>query len=389
MFLALLLPLLAPAHAEPYALAEAGITLNLPAGWEMTRWSDWDFRGKHSAGMALEVWYSPWQLPLDGSLGPALQKQYADHLEEQRAGEVTVTPGSSPVTMGEVEVISTAMRFKFDRTGPNGVAYAAAFPAEGKLMHIVVYAPASNAARASSAVEALVSRLSIEKPPADLTATTGPQTSPLGFTVALPAGWRVPLESERSEALALVKETPISKPKDCFVAAHPDMNGAASAMFLCQESWRLGILDEYSFEEEGGRLKDLIFAKAAAAIPAPDPVETKDRMGVVFRPSTKDHDLSMGVLPYDRGQVVAWVVGPSGTSEALENTLRKTFTDLTFAGPDNGKPPYGPGEWVVHTLTYRPFHPAVLLCVGIALLFVGGLGFLVFRGGKKPQTVGY
>ena len=32
-----LLALLSAAHAEPYALAEVGVTLNLPSGWEMSR----------------------------------------------------------------------------------------------------------------------------------------------------------------------------------------------------------------------------------------------------------------------------------------------------------------------------------------------------------------
>ena len=43
----LLLSIVTPAaNAEPYVMNDVGGTLALPAGFEMTRWSDWDFKAK-------------------------------------------------------------------------------------------------------------------------------------------------------------------------------------------------------------------------------------------------------------------------------------------------------------------------------------------------------
>ena len=42
---AMLLGTAAPtAHAEPFLMNDVGGTLTLPAGFEMVRWSDWDFK---------------------------------------------------------------------------------------------------------------------------------------------------------------------------------------------------------------------------------------------------------------------------------------------------------------------------------------------------------
>lgn len=381
-----LLALLSAAHAEPYALAEVGVTLNLPSGWEMSRWSDWDFRGTHPAGMALEVWYTPYQVELGAPLVPALERQYADHLDGQRAGEVKVTPASTATQVGAVQAQLVDMRFRFDRNGPPGVGHAAAVPVEGKLMHLAVYAPAANDARARAAVETLLGRMTVEKPPADLAALGGAQKTTLGFSATLPAGWRAPLANERDDALKLASATPLQKPQECFVAVSPGVNEDSRALYLCGADWQIGIVDEYSFAGESEKLKGLLFGKAAATIPAAEAVETEDRMGVLFRPSLADHDLRMGVLPYDRGQVVGWAVGPRESGDALESALKDTLRGLAFEGPDNGRPQHAAGALVQHTLTYRPFHPAVVACVGGALLVMGGLLAVVFRAGRRGEA---
>ena len=50
MLLSALLVLASPpseaAAPQVYDMAEAGVTVKLPRGWESTRWSDWDFKGK-------------------------------------------------------------------------------------------------------------------------------------------------------------------------------------------------------------------------------------------------------------------------------------------------------------------------------------------------------
>ena len=64
MLLAALLAL-SPAHADPQALPDVGVTLDIPAGWEMTRWSNWDWKGKTADGsVAVDVWATPFQVPV-------------------------------------------------------------------------------------------------------------------------------------------------------------------------------------------------------------------------------------------------------------------------------------------------------------------------------------
>lgn len=390
MFAALLLLTLTPsAQAQPYAMAEAAITLDLPAGWDMTRWSDWDFRANHSAGMALEIWYTPWQLPIDSGLQPGLAALYTEHLDEQRAGGIALTP-TTVTKVGALPVARTDATFQFDRTGPKGAARFAAFAGEGKVVHVGVYGPAANAARASGALDAILARLTVDKGPADLASLSTPQKTTMGFTVALPAGWRVPTGKERDEALTLASVVGSDRPSDCFIAARPALStDAASVMFLCQAHWQMGLLDEYSFEGESALLKQKLFGKAAEKIPAPTPIDAKDRTGVLFRPEINDHGLRLGVVPYDQGQVAAWVVGPKDAGEALDAATTAVVAGLSYEGPDNGKVPVDAGAWIAHTMTYRPFHPAVVVCVGLSLMLMAGLAVLVFRKRPQPHHGGY
>jgi hypothetical protein len=384
MFVALLLALAgAPAHAQPYAMAEAGITLDLPAGWDMTRWSDWDFRASHPAGMALEVWYSPWQIALDDTLGPALSTIYTEHLEEERAGGINVGP-TTKATVGSLALVRTDTSFQFDRTGPKGVTHAAAFAGEGKVLFVAVYAPTANAARAASALDQILQRLTVDKPAVDLAPLSAPQKTNMGFTVALPAGWRVPTGAERDELMKLSSVVGAEKPADCFLAARPSLDAEAVAgMFLCKANWHMKILDEYSFDDEAAALKALLFGKAAEKIAAPTPIQTKDRTAILMKPEINGRELRLAVVPYDQGQVAAWLVGPKGSGETLDAAATATLQGLTYEGPDNGVPPFQAGAWVAHTFAYRPFHPLVLAVVAAGLLFLAGVGFLVFR--KAPN----
>lgn len=372
------------ATAAPFVLTEAGITLTLPAQWEMTRWSDWDLNARHPAGMAMEQWTTSWQVPLSVDLGPDLAKLYTKQLEGQRAGDIAAAPTVLD-TIGAIPVARTDLSFRIDRTGPKGVAYVATLAGDGKLIHVAVYAAASNSGRAAAALDALVSTMSIEKPAADLAGLGGTQKTSLGFSVPLPEGWRVPLASERNELLTAASVTAVQKPEACFAAAHPRVS-AATVMLVCQEHWQMGILDESSFDGESALLKTLIYGKAADKVPPPEQITGKDRLGILFRPEINGHDMRMAVIPYDRGQAVAWMVGPTGSGAELDSVAKSVLGGLVYEGPDNGKSPATAGQRIVHTLTYRPFHPAVLVCVGLSLLVMGGLAVLVFRPRHRHQS---
>ncbi|MFN9737155.1 MAG: hypothetical protein ACK59R_01215, partial [Pseudomonadota bacterium] len=156
------------AHAEAYALAEAGITLDLPAGWQMTRWSDWDFKGKTGDGtVAIEAWYTSFQVPIDKEAAERWAGVYADKLDEMRAHGVT----RADVDVGEMAgrpTARTTMRFALEKGGPKGAMFVAAFPVEGKVMHVATLAVGGNVAKAESALATLLQRLTVQKPAANL-----------------------------------------------------------------------------------------------------------------------------------------------------------------------------------------------------------------------------
>lgn len=373
------------ALAEPYALAEAGITFNLPGGWEMTRWSDWDFTAKHQAGLAMEQWYTGWQLPVDVAAGKSFAAMYAERLEDQRAGNL-VTTSVTAEKAGKLDFVHTQVDFQFDGgKGPKGVAHFAAIGGEGKVLHLVIYAAAPNGPRAAAQLTQVLERLSLDKPPADVASLGGAQPSTLGFTVNLPAGWRVPLPAEKSEVGTLAGTTGATKPDTCFTAAKPDPAGA-SLLLLCGGTWTLGIVDEDSFADKAPLVTAGLFGKAATKLAPPTPLTTPDRTGFLFRPEINDHDLRAAVVPYDRGAIYGWIVGPPGSGAALDEALTTTIQGLRYEGPDNGLAQFAFGETLIHTVSYNPI-PAGLCCLAGLAPILGGIGFLVFR--KKPQRPDY
>lgn len=383
----MLLAALSVALAEPYALADAGITFELPPAWEMREWSDWDFKGRSAdASVALEAWYTPFQQ----GLSPAGAKEFAGLY----SGKIAAMRGVDP-EMEKVEIVTivgrqtarTDMKFSFDKKGAKGVLYAAAFPVDGKVMHVITYAAASNAGRAEKALSAIVERITVQKPPADLSGLGGTLPTELGFSATLPEQWRRPLPSEEGDISGMLAGIGPKDPAKCGQAVRPYADGTADLMLLCDEDWHVGIVDADSFEDEQNLLKGNLFGKAADKVPKADPIQTKDRMGFLLRPEINGKDMRLAVMSYDRGAAVGWVIGPSGHASYLEEVARATMSGLTFTGPNGGLPEHEIGAVVVHTLTYNPLHPGVLCCVGATLMFLGGVAVLVFRSPKRDHPV--
>lgn len=381
----MLLALLPLALAESYALADAGLTLDLPAGWEMTRWSDWDFKGRTGdGGVALEAWYTPWQLGATEDNAKAFAAIYRQKLDDMRADDVKMT-SARVENIGGHSVARVDLTFAFESKGPKGVVFVAAFPLEGKVMHVMTLSAAQNATKAQRALETVVQRMSVQKAPADVAGLAGTLTTDLGFTATLPEGWRAPLPAEKAEVTNALGEVPVLKADTCGTAVRPLPSGTADVMLLCRQDWALGIVDELSFADEDALLKARLFGKAAEKLPPSEPIQAKDRVGFLLKPEINGRDLRMAVLPYDQGTLVGWAVGPTGDAAYLEEALRATTLGLAYAGPDNGVPKHEIGAVIVHTLTYDPFHPGVLLCVGASLAFLGGLGYLAFRPRKHAH----
>ena len=377
---------LALAHAEPYALLDAGMTFELPGGWEMTEWSNWDFKGRTlDRSIALDAWYTPFQLPVTKENASEWAALYREKLEDMKAVGVTRDTVEVREASGRTTAFTT-MRFTLEKGGPKGAMFVASFATEGKIMHVATLAVGPNVPRAQSGLDAVLARLTVQRQPADTLALGGEVKTELGFSATLPDGWRKPLAIEDEESLKLIGGLGIG-PKDpttCFRAIHPMPNGEAALMVFCSEPWKMGILDEASFLDEELLLKQRFFGKAADKIPAADRLTRTDRLGILLAPEINGKDLRIAALPYDRGTVVAWGVGEPGTGELLTSSLRSTSMSLAFDGPDGGASVHEAGEWVVHTLTYQPWHPAILASVALFLGVLAGVGYVVFRKPAHP-----
>lgn len=370
----------AAAATPPYDLAEAGVTVQLPRGWEMTRWSDWDFKGK-ADGLALDIWTTPWQV--EPAVGTALQPVYAEHLKEQRARDAAVLPGIAGVG-GRAPWVQTRATFGLDGGG-KAVAYFAALATDGKVVHIGMYGAANADRRAASDLAALVAGLTITKPAAAL--PTGPVAAgaDAGFGVTPPAGWRAVLASERDEAVRALAKTGAGKLDACALLAAPGSTGGAAVMAACPQTWQIGFADDNSFADDAGTLRALVFGKAAATVPDAEKVALADRNGMLFRPTVNDHALRFATVAYDKGAVSIWAIGPADQGEAVERGVQDALSGLVFSGPENGLAQHAMGDVVFHALSYDPvvMGGAAVMVLGV----LGGLGFLVMRKPARPSEL--
>lgn len=364
-----------PARAEPYVMAGAGITVNMPRGWEMTRWSDWDFKAK-ADGLILDLWYTPWQV--DAPIGTALQPVYLDHLEDQHAKNPAVLPGIAGA--GARKWVHTRATFDLDGGG-KAVAHFAAIPGDGKVLHIGVYGTSSADKRSAGALEDYVAALTMEAPPTALNASSLDAPDG-GFTVKPPPGWRGVLKSERENAEALLGKTGAGKLEACVLLAAPTTDGLqASVIAACPQVWQVGFADDASFDDDALVLRGLVFGKAADKIPVADKVALTDRNAMLFRPTINDYQLRFAATSYDKGAVSLWAIGPDSDAAGLEAGVKGTLAGLVFPGPENGLAQHALGELVYHELSYNP------LVMGVAGLGVfgvlGGFGAMLFR---KPEV---
>ncbi|MSP54706.1 MAG: hypothetical protein EXR69_03740 [Myxococcales bacterium] len=367
--------LVGPSRAEPYVMAGAGITVNMPRGWEMTRWSDWDFKAK-ADGLILDLWYTPWQV--DVPVGTAMQPVYLEHLAEQHAKNPAVLPGIAGE--GAKRWLHTRATFDLDGGG-RAVAHFAAIPGDGKVLHIGVYGTSSADKRSSAALDAYVAALTMEAPPAPLNAASL-EAPDRGFTVTPPQGWRSVLPSERENAEALFGKTGAGKLEACVLLAAPTADGRhASLIAACPQVWQVGFADDASFADDALVLRGLVFGKAVGKIPAAEKVALADRNAMLFRPTINDYQLLFAATSYDKGAISLWAIGPDSDAAGLEAGVKGALSGLVFPGPENGLAQHALGEIVYHELSYNP------LVMGVAGLGVfgvlGGFGAMLFR---KPTV---
>jgi hypothetical protein len=150
----------------------------------------------------------------------------------------------------------------------------------------------------------------------------------------------------------------------------------------CPQTWQLGFADDASFADDAGTLRALVFGKAAASIPDAEKVALADRNAMLFRPTMNDYALRFAAVPYEKGAVSIWAIGPQDQGDVLEAGLKSTLSGLQFSGPENGLAQHAMGDVVFHALSYDPL---VMGGAGVMVLgVIGGLGVLLFRKPSPP-----
>ncbi len=371
-------------QAQTYDMNDAGLVLDLP-GWEAAGWSDWDFRGTHRDGpVAISVWYTAWQPEITeeairtNAVHLTRRIESLEHAKNARVEELKI---------GEVSGRPTGLltiRFNFDRVGAPGILYGASFAADGKMIHVAVYGPAAADAKIRAARTRVLSTLKQTKPPAATSAE--PLTAPWG-SVPLPPGWRAPLPAEAKDLAELTKSTGEVHPEQCAQAVRPEPPDGAALLLLCSRDWHFGVLDEASFPTLEPSFRAKLYGKGAEKVQPGRLYPLPDRTAVIFSPNLSGHTLRTALVPYADQILDVKLIGPAGSGEAVEASLQKVISGIAWSGPDKGAPVYTAGETLMHGMSYNPFHPLKLICVGIGLVSVAGIARRVLKGRDGGEAV--
>ena len=371
-------------EAQTYDMNDAGLVLELP-GWDAAGWSDWDFRGTHRDGpMAISVWYTAWQSEITEEVIRTNAVHYTRRLEGQEHAKNARVEELKIEDVGGRPTGLLTVRFNFDRVGALGVLYGASFAAEGKLIHVAVYGPAGADAKLRAARSRALSTLKQTKPPAALSAE--PLSAPWG-SVPLPPGWRAPLPAEAKDLAELTRSTGEVHPEQCLQAVHPEPPDGAALLLLCSRDWHFGVLDAQSFPTLEPSFRAKLYGKGAEKVQPGRLYPMPDRTAVIFSPNLSGHTLRTALVPYADQILDVKLIGPAGGGDAIDATLQKVITGITWGGPEKGAPVYTAGEQVVYGMNYNPFHPLKLICVGIGLASVIGIARRMLKGRDGGEAV--
>ena len=370
-------------QAEPYLMNDVGGTLTLPAGFEMSRWSDWDFKAKGAGGSIMyKLWLTPYQMPINKETGAIFEKAYVDKLGNEGGGE-GVVKRTDLKTLGGRQAVISEIHFKAKGgSGAAGVYIGAAFAGGGQVVHSRVISSVRNAKSARAALESTLDTFSLKKGP--LNVTTGEVSSGAGFASTLPEGWRVPLASELPGVLEITSKMWKSglSADECFVGIQLESVDTPDVLFACKKFWDGRPVDAYSFSEIETEWREVFFGKAGAELPPGEQVVVGDRVGALFRPRDGANPIRLLVAPFDGGLMATWYRGASADPQAADAAMLGLASTVKFTGPDGGQPLIRPDRWVGYYVSHRPTHPFVL---GPVVLAIGVIIALVRRGrGRDP-----
>lgn len=378
LLLAGLLAVATPAAAEDapeFLLGDLDVRVDLPRGWNMSRWSDWDFKASTGDPILLEAWSTEVQTDpskVDAKVWDALMQ---DKLDEMGAGEgITLDKAKVETIQGQPMAL---LDYSFQlKGGQDAVMRSGSLAIEGKMFHLALVSIKRFKKKVDNARGDLLDRLEIRTGPADV--AWAPTLSGTGFEHTLPEDWREPLEAEQAVVTKQTSKFGVEDVSQCWTAMRPKGPGAPDAMLACQGGMMLGVVDSYSFEGVEPVVREKVVGSKDIA-PAKQ-VELSDRVAFVY--DLADKGLAIGVVPFGNGVVRVWVKGEAGDAglvEALEATLK--------AGTYEGTHPASIGEQVSYYVAYRPTSPVVLGPAFLLLLLVGGgvAGGAMMMGGTKNK----
>lgn len=371
----LLLAGLALAGDQPadgkFAMPSAGFTLVAP-GWHMSRWSDWDFKGRTAdSSVFARAWSTSYQLQIDDAVAKDLAASWKKLLEtEENATDVAVTEVRVEDVAGQKRARAT---FSFTASGGlKGVCHAAAFSTRGLTAQVWTIAVATNAAKGQARLDELVGKLEITAPPAQL---GGEETlTTKAGKVVLPAGWRLPLDTEAADVAALFGKTGAKDSKLCTPAIRPRVDGEADILLSCSESASGGVLDESSFADEATLFGQRAFGRGAEKLPPPEMVRRGDDVAMLLHANA---GLWTGGIATEGGTEVVWVSGRAQDDEVLGGAVRAVLAGFQLA--DEKKPNPAFGALMFHRMTYQPTHPTVLGPAVLMLAMLAGIVALILR----------
>jgi len=359
-------------EAPEFLLGDLGVRIDLPGGWNMLRWSDWDFKAEtHDQMVILFAWATPVRVePVHDDLAAWAEVHSAK--AEEIAGTDLLVDSTELVELNGAAIARSQITFHYDDLAM--VLHGASLAVDGQMFHLATVSAKRKRSRSEASLDGILSALDVQSPPADI--TWGPTQEVDGITQVLPDTWREQHPKEATEVSRQITSLGIDDPEMCVTAIHPVANAAPDVMVTCQGGLWLGVVDELSFAEKDAELAGRIFGGAEVA--PGEIIALTDRVGFIHDLALPGSTMLMASVPYDQGIARTWLVGQEDAGERLRADLSATLNATTYSGDH----PVSVGDQVTYWLKYQPFHPVLLGGVSMILVVFGGSAFLVFRAGR-------
>ncbi|MEC8191651.1 MAG: hypothetical protein VX944_10410 [Myxococcota bacterium] len=369
------------AFGGAYLMNDVGGTVTIPDDWEMTRWSDWDFKAKGANGtMMYKLWLTPYQSPINPEAAAAFGEAYIDDLAGEGGGDARVV-ASTIRTIGGRDTAVTEIAFKTKGgKGSAGAFLGAAFAGNGQVIHHRIIVSQRNVRAARRALDSLLESFELTTPLAEL---GGPEVeSSAGFRAVLESDWRPPVDAERSGVVGIASKMWTSEfgADECWMAIRPPFIGEPDVAFACRQFWDGSPVDKHSFDAIESEWREMFFGKAGAELPPGELVTVGDRVGALFRPRDGANPIRLLVAHFDGGLMALWLRGAALDATGADALMMKAAASVVFTGPNGGAPQIRPDRIASYYLAHRPAHPLVW---GPVLLVLGGIVLVVRRNRSR------